>query len=192
MSSLPERSPVSGRLLVANAPEGLDALLLGDWAREAAPEAVLHVARDDARMARLAESLAFFAPQVEVLLVPAWDCLPYDRVGPHRDILARRIDSLTRLLDPRPAPAGRIVITTVNALLQRLPPRAAFAGRVLEAHAGASLPLETLRGYLGGNGYSRAETVGEPGEYALRGGIVDLFPPGEELPLRLDFFGDDL
>ncbi len=86
-----------GRVLIANAPEGLDALLLAGLAVARAPAPLLHVARDDARMARLEATLGFFAPEVEVLTFPAWDCLPYDRVGPHRDILARRIDTLSRL-----------------------------------------------------------------------------------------------
>ncbi|MCH8154513.1 MAG: transcription-repair coupling factor, partial [Proteobacteria bacterium] len=188
-----------GRVLIANAPEGLDALLLAGLATARAPEPVLHVARDDARMARLAATLGFFAPEAEVLTFPAWDCLPYDRVGPHRDILARRIDTLSRLAEDRSRlaedgarQAPRVVITTVNALLQRVPPASALAGRVLAATPGARLEQEALTGYFARNGYLRAETVGEPGEFALRGGIVDVFPPGEEQPLRLDFFGDEL
>ena len=186
-NSLAERLDKPGRVLIANAPEGLDAFLL---AGSAGPRPVLHVARDDARMARVAETLGFFAPGAEVLTFPAWDCLPYDRVGPHRDIVARRIDTLTRLLDDG-APR-RVVVTTVNALLQRLPPRAAFAGRVREGRAGTAIDLDELTGYFALNGYLRAEIVSEPGEYALRGGIVDVFPPGEEQPLRLDFFGDEI
>ena len=168
--SLTDRLEGPGRVLIANAPEGLDALLLAEVAIARAPAPLLHVARDDARMARLQAALGFFAPQAEVLTFPAWDCLPYDRVGPHRDIVARRIDTLTRLLDDE-APL-RIVVTTVNALLQRLPPRAAFAGRVREGRAGTAIALDELTGYFARNGYLRAETVSEPGEYALRGGIV--------------------
>ncbi len=197
--TLAERLERPGRTLIANAPEGLDALLLAGLAVARAPAPLLHVARDDARMARLEAALGFFAPETEVLTFPAWDCLPYDRVGPHRDILARRIDTLSRLAEDggrlaedgaRQAP--RVVITTVNALLQRVPPASALAGRVLAAAPGARLAQEALTGYFARNGYLRAETVGEPGEYALRGSIVDVFPPGEELPLRLDFFGDEL
>ena len=178
-----------GRILIANAPEGEDALLL---AEAAAGRVVLHVARDDARMARLAETLAFFAPRVEVITLPAWDCLPYDRVSPHRDIVARRIDALTRLMDLDVGPAGVVVATTVNAFMQRVPPRAAFAGRVLQAQAGAHLAPDRLTGFLAANGYVRAETVGEAGEYAVRGGLIDLYPAGAAQPLRLDFFGDEL
>jgi len=180
------------RLTVANAPEGLEALVLADLVAGPQPLSVMHVARDDARLSRLAEALSFFAPTAEILLFPAWDCLPYDRVGPHRDILARRIDTLTRLIAPASDHAGRIVLTTVNAFLQRLPPREAFAGRLFTARTGESLDMAALTDYFARNGYLRGETVGEPGEYALRGGIVDVFPPGEEGPLRLDLFGDEL
>jgi len=182
-----------GRVPVANAPEGYDALLIGGFVADAPGRTLLHIARDEVRMTRQAEALRFFAPGLEVLEFPSWDCLPYDRVGPHRDVLARRIDTLTRLLEPLPTDApGRVVVTTVSAFLQRLPPRTAFAGKVLTARTGARLLLEDLTDFLGGNGYFRAETVGEAGEYALRGGIVDVFPPGAEQPVRLDLFGDEL
>lgn len=177
-----------GQRRIANAPEGLDALLLAE-AAAATPRLRLHVCRDDARMAQLAEALAFFAPGLELLLFPAWDCLPYDRVSPHRDLVARRLATLARLREGAPK---ALVLTTVNALLQRVPPRAHFEGRALQAAPGGRLQPEALTAFLAGNGYQRVGSVGEPGEYALRGGIVDLFPPGAEQPLRLDFFGDEL
>ncbi len=116
-------------LTVYGAPEGYDALLLAKRRREHAG-AVLHVARDDARMARLAEALGFFAPEFEVLRFPAWDCLPYDRVSPNPEIVSERIATLARLLEPAERP--RIVLTTVNALVQRVPPRAVFRGASLD------------------------------------------------------------
>ncbi|NBC32371.1 MAG: transcription-repair coupling factor [Alphaproteobacteria bacterium] len=153
---------------------------------------LLHIALDDARAARLAWLLAFFAPETEVVQLPAWDCLPYDRVSPNPEIVARRIAALSRLaggLDPK---RPTIVITTVNAALQRVPPRLIMgtAGRPLRI--GDRLDLDELQATLVRHGYSRAQTVREPGEFAFRGGIVDLFPPGTEEPLRLDFFGDEL
>ncbi|MFQ6018197.1 MAG: transcription-repair coupling factor [Kiloniellaceae bacterium] len=190
MTSLQEILLRPGRLLIASAPEGRDAQVLAELLSDRVP--VLHVARDDARMARAADAVRFFAPEAEVLTFPAWDCLPYDRVGPHRDIVAQRIETLTRLIEGAAAAPGRVVITTVNALLQRLPPRKVFAGRVLRGRAGTRLEPEALTGYFARNGYVRAETVGEPGEFALRGGIVDVFSPGAAQPLRLDFFGDEL
>ncbi|MCX7930943.1 MAG: transcription-repair coupling factor [Rhodovarius sp.] len=174
-------------LMVYGAVEGFDALLLRARRAETAGP-VLHVARDDARMARLAEALGFFMPEAEVLRLPAWDCLPYDRISPNPAIVAERVATLARLSEPPTRP--RIVLTTVNALVQKLPPPEVFAGSTLILRAGGRMPLERILGFLEANGYARSGTVMEHGEYALRGGILDLFPAGEEAPLRLDFFGD--
>ncbi len=180
-------------LTVYGAPEGYDAFLLARRRAEfSAPGggAVLHVARDDARMAHLAEALAFVMPEAEVLRFPAWDCLPYDRVSPNQALVAERIATLGRLLEPAQRP--RIVLTTVNALSQRVPPRAAFAGARLELKVGGEAHPERLARFLEANGYGRAGTVMEPGEYAMRGGIIDIFPAGEPDPVRLDLFGDTI
>ena len=196
MTSLKDAFLGPGRISIANAPDGVDALTLARLSvgPEATGQAVLHVARDETRMARVADLLAFLAPGVEVATYPAWDCLPYDRVSPHRDVVARRIDALTRFLAwaEEGAAAGRVVITTVNALMQRVPPREAFAGRSLEMAVGDRRGPDALAAFFVASGYARAETVSEPGEFAVRGGIVDAFPPGEEQPVRLDFFGDEL
>ncbi|MBX6367348.1 MAG: transcription-repair coupling factor [Rhodospirillales bacterium] len=177
------------RTLVTGAPEGHDAHLIGRLAREG--RTLLHVCRDDGRMSRFASALEFFHPGLEALSFPAWDCLPYDRVSPNGEVVSRRIDALTRLAD---AEAGkpRIVLTTVNALLQRVPPRAAFRGRVLRLGQGGRISTERLISFLDRNGYTRSDTVRETGEYAVRGGIVDLFPAGQGSPVRLDFFGDTI
>ena len=174
---------------VYGAPEGWDAALLARRSAESAGP-LLHATRDDARMARLAEALSFFAPGVEVLRFPAWDCLPYDRVSPNAEIVAERIATLTRLLTP--ASGRRIVLTTVNALVQKIPPRHVFADSSLTlAQAGRLVPAEVAR-FLEANGYGRAGTVMEAGEFALRGGIIDIFPAGLEAPVRIDLFGDEI
>ena len=171
------------------APEGFDALLL---ARRHADHAgpLLHVARDDARMARLAEALAFFAPAIPVLRFPAWDCLPYDRVSPNPEIVSERVATLARLLEPANHPP--ILLTTVNALVQRVPPRDAFRGATLAVRAGGTADSDAILRFLEANGYNRVGTVREPGEYASRGGILDLYPAGEPAPVRLDLFGDQV
>ena len=168
------------------APEGYDAaaigtLTAGRW---------LHVCRDDGRMARFAAALAFFHPELEALAFPAWDCLPYDRVSPNGEIVSRRIASLTRLATG--ASDKLIVLTTVNALVQRVPPRRTFEGRVLTLRPGGRIGLDRLQSFFRNNGYTRTDTVREPGEFAIRGGNVDLYPAGAEEPIRLDFFGDVL
>ena len=176
-------------VIVHGAPEGWDAVLLGRRAREAAGPLV-HAARDDGRLARLAEALAFFAPEAEVLRLPAWDCLPYDRVSPNPEIVSERIATLARLLEPASGP--RIVLTTVNALMQLVPPRHVFHGGSRRVAVGGTLRTEEFARYLEANGYGRAATVMEPGEFAIRGGIVDVFPSGSAEPVRLDLFGDTI
>ncbi|GAB4183504.1 MAG: transcription-repair coupling factor [Thalassobaculales bacterium] len=172
------------RPVLHGVPEGYDARLLGALA---GPH--IHVCRDDARMAALAEAIAFFAPEAGLLRLPAWDCLPYDRVSPNPEIVAERLEALTRLTEPA---APRLLLTTVAAVLQRVPARAQLAGAVLTLRAGRRYPLATLTDFFARNGYQKADTVREPGEFAVRGGIVDLFPAGAGQPVRLDFFGDDL
>ena len=174
---------------VWGAPEGWDAVLLARRRQEYAGP-ILHVTRDDARMARLAEALAFVMPEAEILRFPAWDCLPYDRVSPNPALVSERIATLTRLMDPPKGP--RFVLTTVNALVQRVPPRSAFAGARLDLTVNGAVKPEDLARFLEANGYGRAGTVMEPGEYAVRGGIIDIFPAGERDPVRLDLFGDTI
>jgi transcription-repair coupling factor (superfamily II helicase) len=181
------RNGVSEPALVYGAPEGWDAFLLARRRAEFAGP-VLHVARDDARMARMAEALEFVLPEAEILRFPAWDCVPYDRVSPNPALVSERIATLGRLLEQGGKP--RIVLSTVNALVQRVPPRAAFQGATLEVRVNGDLEPNKLARFLEANGYGRANTVMEPGEYALRGGIVDVFPAGEEDPVRIDLFGD--
>ena len=180
-----------GPLLVTGVPEGLDAWLLAEIIANAPGRQILHVARDDARMARLAESLAFIAPTVERLLMPAWDCLPYDRVSPHRGVVSQRLETLLRLSEsPSPGPRGRFVLTTVNALLQRVVAPEDLAGARLEVGVDDRIGRETFLKYFERNGYGRAAAVIEPGEYAVRGGIIDVYPALGEVPLRIDQFGD--
>ena len=175
-------SETGDRLLVGGVPEGFDALLLAALATEGGD--VLMLSRDDVSMARKAEALSFFAPGLEKLEFPAWDCLPYDRVSPRPELVSRRIDTLTRMLRPPKKGQGRVILTTVSALLQRIPPKEAFTDAVMTLKAGQRLDPADLSGFLSTHGYFRANTVVEPGEYAPRGGIVDVFPPGAAAPLR--------
>ena len=178
-----------GVVNVSGAPGGYDALILAKVIGKGVNTGVF-VARDDINLVRMTEALAFFAPQVERLEFPAWDCLPYDRASPNSALVGQRIDTLTRLLQPATGP--RALLTTVSALLQRVVPRQAFAGATLSASAGERLEPDALVAFLVANGYGRAETVMEAGEFAIRGGIVDVYPSGAEQGLRLDFFGDEL
>ena len=181
--------------VVTGVPEGLDALVLAqlvaEAAREGTPGTLLHVARDDRRLDALEHALAFFAPHVRVIAFPAWDTVPYDRIGPNAEITAKRIAALAKLaLSPRKHPT--IVLTTVNAVLQRVPPRSFLKRAIKQIAAGQRNDMGRLTLRLALMGYVRSGTVMEPGEYAVRGGILDVFPPGRANPVRLDFFGDTL
>jgi transcription-repair coupling factor (superfamily II helicase) len=185
------RKPV--RWTVAGLPEGADAWVLAELARTTGGQDILHIARDGQRLERLQDGLRFFASDREVLVFPAWDCLPYDRLSPHPDIVAERLDTLARLAAPRkPGAPARIVLASVGAALQRVPSRSLYADAAVTLRKGQTIDIAWLSRFLGENGYGRSETVMEPGEFAIRGGLVDLFPPGTSEPLRLDLFGDTL
>jgi len=193
--SLPvERLLKAPHMIASGVPEGLDALLLGELARQTPRGApILHIARDANRLVTLEDALAFFAPDVTVLTFPAWDGVPYDRVAPNADTIARRIATLSELTHRETAgnKSSLIVLTTVNAVVQRVPPRAFIAASSVRLAAGNAVSMQKLVERLEVSGYGRAGTVTDPGQYAVRGGILDLYPPGAQ-PVRLDFFGDTL
>jgi transcription-repair coupling factor (superfamily II helicase) len=193
MSPLPGALPLDQPLTLSGLPEGCDALVLGGLAEQALARgrALLHVATDDKRAETLRRAFAFFAPEAEVLVFPAWDCLPYDRAGPRPEILAERMACL-HAIATREMGKPRIVLATLNAALQRVPPKAWIAGEGLAVKAGAKLAPEALTAFLVRHGYARAEQAMEPGDFAVRGGLVDVFPPGTAEPFRVDFFGEDV
>ena len=176
-------------LLLGGAPEGFDAeLVRREIDKRATP--VIHVARDDKRLEAMRAALAFFAPDLTVITFPAWDCLPYDRVSPNPEIVARRMATLAGLAQGVP---GRFVLlTTLSAAMQRVPARQTVSAACFTATVGRRLDEAGLRGYLSRMGYAPSATVREPGDFAVRGGIIDIFPPGEADPVRLDLFGDTL
>ena len=180
----------SKELTIAGVPEGFDAMLLVELVGRASGRSLLHICRDDARMRVLTTLLQFFKPKLPVVCFPAWDCLPYDRVSPKPSIVAQRMSALARLSAPGEPPA--IVLTTVNAVLQRLPPRTLVAGNSFAARVGSNVDREDLISFLTGEGYIRTGQVMEAGEFAVRGGLLDIFPAGDREPLRLDLFGDRL
>ncbi|MGJ3260853.1 MAG: transcription-repair coupling factor [Rhodospirillales bacterium] len=179
-----------GRRDVGAAPEGADVLLAAELAVAGQGRDVLFVLRDDAGLARRAEAARFFAPETETIELPAWDCLPYDRVSPRRALVGRRLAALGQLTAE--SPKGRLILTTVSALLQQVPPRDFLKGAGREIKPGTRIEPDELVRELERFGFNRIETVTEPGEYAVRGGIVDVFPAGAGGPVRLDFFGDEL
>jgi transcription-repair coupling factor (superfamily II helicase) len=186
-------------ITLARAPEGYDAFVVADLVRSVAREAearavaLTFVARDSLRAQNFIDALAFAAPEIEALLLPAWDCQPYDRVSPTPAVAAQRMTTLARLALTRGAEARpRVLVATVSALTQRVPPRAWLAKAALSVAPGNVLNMETLIGWLSSNGFARASLVRDVGDFAQRGGILDLYAPALPTPVRLDFFGDTL
>jgi transcription-repair coupling factor (superfamily II helicase) len=185
-------------LTLSNVADGAEGVVIADLARAVAarssPPAIsaLVICRDGPRMAALARALAFFAPGLEVLQFPAWDCQPYDRVSPHGAVVAQRMTALSRLARVKGRDKPAVLLTTVNAALQRVPARDLIGKQALSAAPGNVLGMEGIVRWLELNGFNRASTVREFGDYAVRGGILDLFASGMDVPVRLDFFGDTL
>uniref|UniRef100_UPI0035AFCB09 transcription-repair coupling factor n=1 Tax=Paenirhodobacter enshiensis TaxID=1105367 RepID=UPI0035AFCB09 len=174
--------------VLSGAPEGYDAKLLTKELARGRP--VIHIARDDRRMEAMRAALAFFAPEAAVLTFPAWDCLPYDRISPNPEISAMRMATLAALAAGVEGPF--VLLTTLNAAMQRVPARDTVARSSFTARVGGPLDEKKLRQFLVTMGFSPVATVAEPGDYAVRGGIIDIYPPGESGPVRLDLFGDTL
>ena len=176
-------------ITVCGAPEGFDAkLILDEVGKSGAP--VLHIARDDRRLTEMQAALAFYAPEMPVVVFPAWDCLPYDRVSPNADICAARMATLAALAHGMPKQF--VLLTTLNAATQRVPARGLLKEASFTARVNSRIDEAALKQYLVRMGFTQSPTVMEAGDYAVRGGIIDIFPPGEAGPVRLDLFGDVL
>ncbi len=176
-------------LTLAALPRGSQPLVLADLARAAKARAVF-VAADDAAMRAMVDAAQFFAPELQVIEFPAWDCLPYDRASPAMSVSAQRLAALHQL---QGKPAGKqLVVTTVNALLQRVLTPFRIREAVRDFRVGTEIGHQSLAALLRRQGYSRVDTVVDTGEFAMRGSIVDIFPSGLDAGLRLDFFGDEL
>ena len=177
------------KITLSGTPEGYDAkAILDELAKKGAP--VVHVARDDKRMAATQAALRFFAPDMPVVTFPGWDCLPYDRVSPNADISAGRMATLAGLVHGMPDKF--ILLTTLNAATQRVPAREILRSAAFSAKVGSRIDEGALRNFLVRMGFVQSPTVMEPGDYAIRGGIIDIYPPGDLGPVRLDLFGDTL
>ena len=185
-------------LTLAQVADGAEGLVLADLARSIAARqdapaiSLCVICRDGQRMAQLSRALSFFGPDILTMEFPAWDCLPYDRVSPNAPVVAQRMTALSRLARVKGRDRPSVLLTTINAALQRVPARDFVATHALSVAPGNVTGMQSIIDWLELNGFTRASTVREPGDYAVRGGILDLYPPGMDMPVRLDFFGDAL
>jgi transcription-repair coupling factor (superfamily II helicase) len=181
-------------LTLAGVPTGFLPWLAADLARaahgkSAGGRAVVIVA-DETGMRALADTVPLFAPEVQVLTLPGWDCLPYDRASPALRVMAERLATLSALQARRAKP--QLLVATASAATQRLLTPFRIRQLTRQIAEGERIEREVLVEQLNALGYQRVDTVAEHGEYAVRGSLIDLFPAGEEMALRLDFFGDEI
>ncbi len=148
------------------------------------------VVADEAAIRALADTVPLFAPEVEVLTLPGWDCLPYDRASPALRVMAERLATLSALQVKREKP--QLLVATASAATQRVLTPFRIRQLTRQIAEGERIEREGLVEQLNALGYQRVDTVAEHGEYAVRGSLIDLFPAGEVLALRLDFFGDEI
>ncbi|BBC72945.1 transcription-repair coupling factor [Altererythrobacter sp. B11] len=188
--------PDLSRILTAERPltlssvaRGAQPLVMADLARSAKGRAVF-IAPDEAAMRAVTDAARWFAPELQVIEFPAWDCLPYDRASPALSVSSRRLSALYQLQSGKAG--SQLLVTTVNAVIQRVLTPFRIRESVRELKPGTRIGHESLAALLQRQGYSRTDTVIDSGEFAVRGSIFDIFPSGLDQGLRLDFFDDEL
>jgi transcription-repair coupling factor (superfamily II helicase) len=186
---LPDIAP-GKRFALPRPPGSADALLLARFAgKQRARGATLAVfTAEPADAQRLADEIAFFAPSLRSAVFPDWETLPYDSFSPHEDLISERLATLWRI--------GRgevdVVLMPATTALVRLAPPSFIAGYTFHFTAKQRLDEAALKAQLTLAGYTHVSQVVSPGEYAVRGGLIDLFPMGSAVPYRVDLFGDEI
>ena len=176
---------------VSSVCEGYEPFAVADLWRQSKTD-ILYIASDGVALEQNADILQMLLPTAEILRFPAWDTVPYDRVSPNTNIVSVRTDTLGRLAFAPEGKKPRIVAASIGSVLQKLPPKRVFLNALKEVRVGENINFNNFLHYVSINGYIRVEQVMEPGEYAVRGDILDIFPTGAEEPLRIDLFGDEV
>jgi transcription-repair coupling factor (superfamily II helicase) len=177
---------INSRRFAATFAGSADSLWLSREARKRRPLVVLAASAQDAE--RLREETAWFDPKLRVHRLPDWEILPYDQFSPHPDLVSERLATLWQFANGD----FDVGIVPVATALQRLPPRAYLAGRTFMLKAKTRLDLDALRAQMVLAGYSHVQQVMSPGEFCVRGGLIDLYPTGSAVPYRLDLIGDEI
>ncbi|MEZ5691058.1 MAG: transcription-repair coupling factor [Rickettsiales bacterium] len=170
-------------------------LLNGDVSPLPATSDILYITTNDRELETMESSIRFFAPDTEILVFPAWDCMPYDRVSPKNVVMAKQIKILNHLANrnnSKDKPTKRVLLISVNAALQKLPPADMVVSAHFSIHKGNNLNQSELSNSLIKYGYRRSGKAMETGEFAFRGGIIDIIPSGMEQGIRIDMFGDEV
>ena len=182
------------RFTLPRPPGSADALLLAQLAeREKAAGRITAIVTSDATDAqRLLEEISFFAPDLRCALFPDWETLPYDSFSPHQDLISERLATLWRISQRDKAQGVDVVLVPATTALYRLAPPRFLAAYTFEFKAKQKLDEAKLKAQLTLAGYSHVTQVVSPGEYAVRGGLIDLFPMGSHVPFRVDLFDNEI
>ncbi len=175
---------------LSSVPAGYDAFLLARIAAGADKD-ILYIVSSGIELEQTVDILQYLNPKLNVLAFPAWDTVPYDRVSPNVNILSARIETLSKLVQ-NPSSTPRVIVTSIGAVVQKLPPKKIFLNSRRSFKTGGKLNFNDFIHYAAVNGYTKVEQVMEPGEFAVRGDIIDIFPTGAEQPLRIDLFDEDI
>ncbi len=188
-----------GKKFTQSRPTGsADALLLARYARQQreAGRLCAIITAEPADTQRLEQELRFFAPELRVAVFPDWETLPYDTFSPHQDLISERLATLWRLLQGQGKPVDQrevdVVLMPASTALVRLAPTSFLAATTFQFKQKQRLDEASLKSQLTLGGYSHVSQVVSPGEYAVRGGLIDLFPMGSPVPYRVDLFGDEV
>jgi len=190
---LPKLSP-GKRFTLPRPAGGSDALLLARLGQQhkAAGRITAIFTADAADAQRLIDELAFFAPELRCALFPDWETLPYDSFSPHQDLISERLATLWRISQKDKDTGADVVLVPATTALYRLAPPAFMAGYTFHFKTRQKLDEAKLRAQLAMAGYQHVSQVVSPGEYAVRGGLIDLFPMGSPQPYRVDLFDDEI
>ncbi|MGS5086751.1 transcription-repair coupling factor [Hydrogenophaga sp. A37] len=186
---------IPGKRFTLPRPSGAaDALLLAQLgAREKAAGRLTAIVTADATDAqRLIDEMAFFAPGLRCALFPDWETLPYDTFSPHQDLISERLATLWRIQQHDKDTGADVVLVPATTALYRLAPPSFLAGYTFQFKVKQKLDEAKLKGQLTLAGYQHVTQVVSPGEYAVRGGLIDLFPMGSQVPYRVDLFDDEI
>ena len=172
----------------ARRPAGALAIRLIDAARDAGEKGLIYLAPNERVVERQAELIRRLAQDVQLLILPPWDCFPYEGVSPSCEAMGRRMSALNALAQGPKAPW--LLLSSVDAVLQRVPPRSVWNQDAQQTvRTGESLDVAELETFLRRTGYVFDDRVDEPGEAALRGQVIDIFPAGESMPVRIEHEG---
>ncbi|MBJ6125959.1 helicase-related protein [Microvirga splendida] len=166
---------------------GLHAVRLIEQAADADQGKLIYVAEGENRAEQMARVLRGLVPDLDVHLLPPWDCLPFDNTSPSREAMGRRMSVLRRMNEPSKGP--RLLVTSSAAVIQRVPPRSIWKQACFHLTTGDAFSQDELESYLLRAGYILDERVDEPGEAAIRGQVIDIFPASSPLPYRIEHDG---